>query len=156
MINKLLIIFFGSMIPIGELRTTIPLGVLVYHLNWFVVLAVSIIGCIIPAIFFVYFLEPISQFLIKHSKFFKGFFELLFRHTRDKHQEKFNKLKELSIVLVSAIPLPLFGAWSGALFAFVFGIPQKKSIPLIAIGVTIMGFLTFFLSIAAKDLISLI
>ena len=38
-----------------------------------------------------------------------------------------------------AIPLPFTGAWTGALCAFVFGIPFRKALIAIAGGVIIAG-----------------
>jgi len=38
-----------------------------------------------------------------------------------------------------AIPMPFTGAWTGALCAFVFGIPFKRAFPAIAGGVVIAG-----------------
>jgi uncharacterized membrane protein len=151
--GNLLIILIISMIPIGELRVSIPLGILHYHLNPWFVLIVGILGCFLPAVFFAYLLDPISQFLSNHSKFFRWFFNKLFSHTRSKHAKRFERLEEVALVLVSALPLPLFGSWSGALFAFVFGIEPKKSLPLIFLGVTIMGFSVLALTVGFSAII---
>jgi uncharacterized membrane protein len=45
------------------------------------------------------------------------------------------------VVLVAfvAIPLPFTGAWTGSLAAWVFQVPPRSAIPLIALGVVIAG-----------------
>lgn len=135
-IIKILIL---SMIPIGELRAAIPLGITHYHLGVITTYFIAVVGNMIPIVFIVFLLEPVSNWLIKHSKFFKWFFNWLFERTRKKHSKKFEVFEEVALVTFVAIPLPMTGGWSGALAAFVFGIPPKKSLPLIALGVAIAG-----------------
>lgn len=128
-----------AMIPVGELRAALPLALEHFHLSLPVAFLVSVVGNMIPVVFVAFLLEPVSEFLMKHSKFFRWFFNWLFERTRKKHSKKFETLEEVALVTFVAIPLPMTGAWSGALAAFVFGIPPKKSLPLIALGVAIAG-----------------
>ena len=43
------------------------------------------------------------------------------------------------MVVLVAIPLPMTGAWTGSLAAWVFHIPPRSAIPLISLGVLIAG-----------------
>jgi uncharacterized membrane protein len=52
-----------------------------------------------------------------------------------------------------AIPLPLTGAWTGALCAFVFGIPMKKAFWAISAGVVLAGVIV---SLATLGIIKII
>ena len=81
------------------------------------------------------------------SKFFNRFFTYLFERTRKKHNGKFEKWGALALITFVAIPLPVTGGWSGALAAFVFGIPFKKALPLIFLGVIIAGAIVTGLSL---------
>lgn len=128
-----------AMTPIGELRVALPIALTQFELSLPVAYIVSVFGNIIPVISIIYLLEPVSKFLSKRSKFFKNFFDKLFIKTREKHSKKFEALEEIALITFVAIPLPVTGGWSGALAAFVFGIPPKKSIPLIFIGILIAG-----------------
>lgn len=128
-----------AMMPIGELRVAIPLGLTSFNLGIVETYIISVIGNMIPIFFIVFLLEPVSEILSKHSKSFKWFFNYIFERTRTKHSKKFETLEEIALVTFVAIPLPVTGAWSGALAAFVFGIPPKKSLPLIFLGVLIAG-----------------
>ena len=64
------------------------------------------------------------------------------RHNRKLHRKyskKIERRRDLALIVLVAIPLPFTGAWTGALAAFVFGIPIKRSFPLIILGILIAG-----------------
>jgi len=145
-------VFIISMMPVGELRLAIPLAVNKFDMGIKEAFIISVLGNILPVIFIVYFLEDASKYLSHKSKFFHNFFEKLFEKTRKKHGKKFEVYEEIALVSFVAIPLPLTGAWSGALAAFVFGIPPKKSIPLICLGVFIAGVIVSILTVGVGSL----
>jgi uncharacterized membrane protein len=139
-----------AMIPIGELRAAIPLGLTHYNLGIIETYLIAVIGNMTPIVFIVFLLEPVSNWLMKHSKFFRWFFNWLFERTRKKHSKKFEVFEEVALVTFVAIPIPMTGGWSGALAAFVFGIPPKKSIPLIALGVAIAGVIVTLITLGVR------
>lgn len=141
------------MAPIGELRAAIPIGLTVFKLGVIETYIISVIGNMIPILIIIFLLEPISNLLSKHFKFFKWFFNWLFEHTRKRHSHKFEVLEEITLVTFVAIPLPMTGAWSGALASFVFGIPPKKSLPLIFLGVLIAGVIVTLITLGVKSVI---
>jgi uncharacterized membrane protein len=128
-----------AMTPFFELRGSIPLALTVYNLPVWSSYLFSVIGNLIPVVFILWLLEAVSGFLSRHFSFFKRFFEWLFKRTKDRHEQKFEKWESLALVLLVAIPLPFTGAWTGSLAAFVFGIPVRKAFPLIALGVLLAG-----------------
>jgi uncharacterized membrane protein len=128
-----------AMTPIFELRGSIPLALTVFNLPIWSAFLLSILGNLIPVIFILWFLEFVSNFLSDKSLIFKRFFNWLFERTKRNHQKKFDKWQSLALLILVAIPLPLTGAWTGSLVAFVFGIPKKKAFLLISIGVLIAG-----------------
>ncbi len=134
-----LIVLIISMLPISELRGAIPIAVGVYEMSMLNAFCWAVLGNIIPIIFILWFLEKVSIFLSGKSYFFNRFFVWLFEKTRKRHSKKFQKFKELALILLVAIPLPFTGAWTGALAAFVFGVPIKKAFLLIILGVLIAG-----------------
>lgn len=139
-----------AMVPIGELRAAIPLGLTHFNLGVVQTFFIAFIGNMLPVIVIAYLLEPVSRWLSKHSKYFRQFFNWLFEHTRKKHSKKFEVFEEVALVTFVAIPLPMTGGWSGALAAFVFGIPPKKSIPLVALGVAIAGVIVTIITLGVK------
>jgi uncharacterized membrane protein len=151
--SEYLKLLLTAMTPIGELRAAIPIGLTAFNLGVIETYIISVIGNMIPILFIIFLLEPTSNFLSKHFKFFKWFFNWLFEHTRKRHSHKFEVLEEITLVMFVAIPLPVTGAWSGALASFVFGIPPKKSLPLIFLGVLIAGIIVTLITLGVKFVI---
>ncbi len=138
--------FLLAMTPIGELRLSIPLALTVYNLNWFSAYLISLVGNLVPVVLILLFLEPVAQWLSKHFRIFQRFFSWLFERTRRKYNSGIEKYGPLALILFVAIPLPITGAWTGSLIAFLFGISFKKAFPLITLGVAIAGLIVLVLT----------
>lgn len=146
-------VFIISALPLGELRAAFILVAMgVFKLSLPETFFWAVLGNIISVGILCRILDPLSHFLMKHSKFFNRFFTRLFEKTRHKHSDKIQKWGALALVIFVAIPLPLTGGWTGAVIASVFGIPFKKSFPLVSAGVLIAGLI---MVLAAKGFISL-
>lgn len=138
--------FLIAIIPVTELRASIPLAYNVYGLSAFSAWFWSVAGTFFTMLMIVLILDPIAIFLSKYSEIFKKFFEWLFEHTRKKTSSKIEKYEEWAIFILAATPIPLIGGMTGALAAFVFGIALKKSIPLLLIGTMLAGGIVLFLT----------
>ena len=134
-------VFLVALSPIVELRGSIPLALGVLHLPVWSAYSISVLGNLFPVVFILLLLKSVSDYLICHSHFFNRFFTRLFERTRKNHAKAFENGKALALLVFVAIPLPFTGAWTGALCAFVFGIPFKKALLAIAGGVIIAGFI---------------
>jgi len=140
--------FLIAMIPVTELRAALPLAYKVYGLSaWFAWLY-SVMGTFAAMVIIVILLDPVAQFLSKYIGFFKKFFDWLFEHTRRRTAEKMEKYGEWAIFILAAIPIPFLGGMTGALAAFVFGVPLKKSVPLLLFGTMLSGLIVLFLTIS--------
>lgn len=139
-------VFFISMIPVAELRASIPIGLTVYKLDVLTTLFYAILGDIIPMLFIIYLIDPVSKFLMKHFKIFNNFFTWLFKRTRIKFEGKYARYGSIALVLFVAIPLPITGSWTGALAAFLFQIPRQKAAILIILGVIIAALVVTFIT----------
>ena len=128
----------------------------IYHLPPVAAYFLSIIGNAIPVIFVLWLIEPVSGFLMKRIKFCRRFFTWLFERTRANHNHKFEKWGSLALITFVAIPLPMTGGWTGALAAFVFGIPFKKALPLIFLGIMIAGVIVTLMSLGAVEAFTLL
>lgn len=131
--------FFIAMIPIGELRASIPIALSTYHMNIFETYVISVLGNMVPAVAILWILEPVSRFLMSRFRLFNRFFSWLFSRTRKRHSKRFEKYEGFALISFVGIPLPITGAWTGALIAFVFGIPPKRAFLHVLIGVLIAG-----------------
>ena len=134
-----LAVFFISMIPVAELRASIPLGLTFYKLDVLTTIFYAILGNIIPMFFILYLIDPVSKFLMKHFKIFDKWFTWLFQRTRIKFEGKYARYGAIALIIFVAIPLPITGSWTGSLAAFLFQIPRHKAAILIIIGVLIAG-----------------
>ena len=128
--------FMVSMVPIIELRGSIPLGIGL-GLNWFWVYVISVIGNMLPIPFVILIIRPLIDWLI-HSKAFNKIGVWLDNRTKEKTKQV-TKYKKLGLLVFVAIPLPGTGAWSGAMVAGILNMRLKDALPVIFAGVVIAG-----------------
>ena len=138
---KELATFLIAAIPVTELRAAIPVAYNKFGMSatsaWFW----SVAGTYFAMILIVLLLDPIASFLSKYISIFAKFFEWLFEHTRKRANGKMEKYGEWAIFILAATPIPFVGGMTGALAAFVFGVPLKKSLPLLLLGTMFSGFI---------------
>lgn len=150
-----LAVFFLSMLPITELRVSIPIGIEVYHLAIWKVWLIAVAGDFIPALFLLWVMPQLHDFLIKSKTFGKVFSKRL-EKAEKAFSGKYVKYGALGLVIFIGIPLPFTGSWTGSLAAFIFNIPFKKSWPLILYGVcmaaTLVTLITLFASGAIRSI----
>ncbi|OPX17587.1 hypothetical protein BXT86_05685 [candidate division WOR-3 bacterium 4484_100] len=139
-----LAVFITSMLPIIELRGSLPLAINLFRITWPKAFLIAFIGNIIPVPFIIILLKPMVQFLSKIAVF-KKFFDWLFARTRRKGGDVIRKYKEVGLLAFVAIPLPGTGAWTGALIAFLFDLEFKLSVVIISLGVFIAGIIVLSL-----------
>lgn len=145
-----------AMLPIIELRGAIPIALFNYGLSPFSAFFYSILGNLIPSIIILLYLEKISNYLSSKSKIIERFFKWLFERTRKKHSQRFEKSKVIALMFFVAIPLPMTGAWTGSICAFLFDIPFKRSFLAILAGVIIAGIIVTLLSLGIINLNNII
>lgn len=126
-----------SMLPIFEVRGALPLAMLIYQMPWLKAFVLSVAGNIVPVIPVLLLLDSVSKYLMRYP-FFDKFFKWLFEHTRKK-SDIVEKYETLGLMIFVAIPLPLTGAWSGCVAAFIFGIRFWYAFAAISLGVFIAG-----------------
>lgn len=134
-----------SMLPVFELRGGIPIGINLFGLPWFIVVPLALLGNMIPVFPLLLFLGPFSRFLSRF-KFFKVFFDWLFKHTRSR-SIVVEKYKSIGLMLFVSIPLPVTGAWTGSIAAFLFDIKFHNALISIFSGVIIAAVIVTTLSL---------
>lgn len=132
-------VFLLSMTPVGELRLAIPVGIVFLKLNVFLVLIISIIGNMIPVILILLFFKKILSSNFKKMNFMKKVFDSWQIRTQEKHSKKIEEYGVLGLMFFVAIPLPMTGAWTGALLAVLMNLPFKKAVSAIFAGVITSG-----------------
>jgi len=148
--SKELIVVLIAMLPVAELRLSIPLAIMKepygFGLDPITAFSLSVIGNMIPVIPLLLFLEPVSNFL-RRWKIWDLFFTWLFERTHRKHNENFEKYGSIGLAIFVGIPLPATGAWTGCAAAFIFGFKFKNAFLAILAGVMIAGIIMTILTV---------
>jgi uncharacterized membrane protein len=139
--------FLIALIPVTELRASIPLAIKVYHMTATAAWFYSVAGTYFAMVLIVFLMDPVAKFLSKWIPLFKKFFDWLFEHTRKKADAKMEKYGTWALFLLAATPIPFVGGLTGALAAFVFGISWKKSLPLLLVGTMVSGLIVVGLTV---------
>jgi len=134
-----LVIIFISMLPILELRGALPVAMLIFDMPWYWALIVSVIGNLIPIPFILIFF-PTAEKILRHLRPFELFFDWIFKRTRKNAGKKVTRFRHIALILFVAIPLPITGAWTGCLVAYLYDLNRVKSFFFISVGVVIAGF----------------
>jgi len=127
-----------AMLPISELRGAIPLAIGIYKLNPYISIPLIVLANFVPVPFILKFLGPVEGFL-RRWKFWDKLMDRIFERTRKKTKKSIERWESLALILFVAIPLPVTGAWTGSLAAYLFGLDFKKSLLCIFIGIVIAG-----------------
>ncbi len=138
-------VFLLSMLPIVELRGSIPLGVILLGLDWPIVLLLGIVGSFIPAIAIVLGIDKSLAFLDRFSGGVR--WTSWIRRYPQRRSKPVEKWGLVGLVVLVAIPLPFTGAWTGSLVASGLRLPVVKALGCILIGLVIAGGLVTGLSL---------
>ena len=138
--------FLIAMLPIGELRAAIPFALTVYKMGILESFIWAVAGNMFPVLFLLIGLEKASNYLMAKSPSANNFFSWLFKKTRNKFIASHEKWGELALIIFVAIPLPMTGAWTGSVAAYIFGIPRKNAFLNILWGVMIAGIIVTILT----------
>lgn len=143
-IQQYLTIFIMSMIPINEVRGTIPFGI-TQGLKPVVVYLISVMGATLVSIPLIVVYRPV----IKYFKTTKVFSKIA-SYIDDMIEKKKKKMKSLSIVgviLFVAIPLPTTGTWSASAIASILRMRMWEGVLGVFIGNIISGIIVMSISL---------
>ncbi len=132
------VVIFISMLPFIELRGAIPAAMFVYGMPWYEAFALSIAGNMIPVPFILLYFKDVER-VFRRWKLFNRFFNWLFDRTRKKAKTKIEKYGYTALLIFVGIPLPMTGAWTGSLAAYLFDMDVKKAFLANLLGVVIAG-----------------
>lgn len=129
---KYLIVFVISMVPLIEQRGAIPVGILGYDLNYFLVFFASLFGSFVPAPFIYLFFNRILDWMKTKPVFHK--FTNFVENKVQKNSKKLEKYKEIGLISFVGVPLPTTGLWTGSAIAAFIGLDFKKSMICVFLG----------------------
>ena len=134
--DVLQVIGYGAL-PIFELRGAIPIAILVHDFPWYYAYLFAVIGNLLPVPFILLFLDFATKILSK-VKLFERFLNWLFDRVRQRGK-RVERFERIGLALFVAIPLPITGAWTGAILAVLMGMKFKYAFISILVGVLIAG-----------------
>jgi len=142
-INKNILVFIVSMLPIVELRGGL-IAASILHVEFIKAFIICFIGNILPVPFILLLIEKIFDLLKKWNPT-KKIVTKLEKKTLSK-KEQINKYGYWGLLLFVGIPLPGTGAWTGTLLAVLLKLNRKKSFLFITLGVLLAGIIMSILS----------
>lgn len=140
--------FLLAMIPITELRASIPIAITHFGLSPFTAFIYSLAGNILTGVIVLIIAKHFIYYLLKHFPPLERLWNRYIRKIEMKHAEKFEKWGSLALILFVAIPLPMTGIVTGAIAASIFQVPTKSAIILLSIGAVIAGVIVTLLTVS--------
>ena len=155
--KELVLAIILSILPISELRGGLPVAINYALKNnisiWPIFLLILFFNVIV--IFFIFFfLDYLHKHFMKLALYRRvfGYFLMRARKKADKVEAQIGLLGFLALTVFVAVPLPLTGAWTGCLIAWILGLDRKKSILSISLGVLIAGLIVLAVSYGVLSL----
>jgi uncharacterized membrane protein len=126
-----------SFLPVSELRGAIPFaianGVPWY---WAYPFAAGLNALVAPVCWI--FLSTLHKLFLK-TAWYRRFFDRFVEGARVKLRRKVEKWGWFGVAVFVAIPLPITGAWTGTLGAWVLGLSKRRTLPAVILGVACAG-----------------
>jgi len=126
-----------SLLPISELRGAIPFAVLRGVDLVPAALIGTAVNAMVPAIAYI-FLSTLHRLFYRIGAY-RRFFDRFVEKARGKVQASVVKYGYWGLLAFVALPLPVTGAWTGTLGAWVLGMERRKSMFAIMGGVVVAG-----------------
>ena len=145
---KYLTMFGLAMVPVSELRGAIPLGI-GYGIPWYECYILCCIANLIPVPFILLLIKKVIKWMGESKvEFFKKVSAWI-QNKADKNTDAVNKYGIFGLMMFVAIPLPMTGAWTGALVAAVTDMKFSRAILSCICGVLIAGAIVTLISTGA-------
>ena len=136
-VSQGLIVVIISALPVLELRGALPVAINLFHMEWYQAFCLAVIGNLLPVPFLLLFLESLAKAVSKVA-LGRKLVDWVFEHTR-RRGAVIEKYERIGLMLFVAIPLPVTGAWTGSVAAFLFGLKFRYAFLSILFGVIIAG-----------------
>ena len=128
---------FLAFLPISELRGAIPFAIARgMDWRWAYIYAVALNALVAPACWI--FLSTFHKLFLK-MEWYRNFFDRFVERARGKVHEQVEKWGWFGIAVFVAIPLPVTGAWTGTLGAWILGLEKRKTMLAVVLGVAGAG-----------------
>ncbi len=143
MTKEIALTLLTTVLPISELRGGIPLGILKYELDPLFIFCIAVIANAL--IFFPVFfaLRLFYDKLLFRMPLFNKYLDNL----RKRGKPKVDKYGFWGLALFVAVPLPLTGAYTGTILAWLLGMDWREAFPAVGLGVIIAGVVVLLITL---------
>jgi uncharacterized membrane protein len=146
---QMLSVIFTAMLPYLELRGAIPLAIAL-GASPLEALFFSLIGNMLPILPLMLILPVLAKWADRNPWIDRFLRWLTEKVGRKKHN--INKYGPIGLAIFVAVPLPMTGAWSGAVLAFLLGLRKRHAFLAIFAGTFIAGIIVTMLTVGATAL----
>jgi uncharacterized membrane protein len=147
MTRDIALTLLATVLPISELRGGIPLGISLGLDPWFTFsIAVIANALIFFPVFFA--LRLFYDKLLSRIPLFNKYLDGL----RKRGKPKVDKYGFWGLVLFVAVPLPLTGAYTGTILAWLLGMDWKRAFPAVALGVVVAGVVVLLITLRVTSI----
>ena len=143
------------MLPIGELRASVPLAIVSFDMPWPQALGLSVAGNFLPIPFVLYALRTLGARIEAQQHVAARILRWRTARIERSWGPRVRRYGFPAIALAVAIPLPFTGAWTGALIVWTLHEPARRGLAAIAFGIAVAGVVVTALTIAGVELIRL-
>ena len=150
MLKHILYLFLITLLPLLELRASIPYGIISNNLSWWWVFIICVIANIIIGIIVFLVIDQFVKIVTKIS-FMNRLYELKVKNLQKKIHIGVEKWGELFLIIFIGIPLPGSGVYSGALAGYIMGISFKKFMIANIFGVLIAAILVTIATMTGSE-----
>ena len=151
--NDWIWVSFLTLLPIAELRGGLPYAI-ARGFPWFIAYPWCVfINALVSPIAYI-FLDTVHNLLYRWG-FYAGIFDKLVERARHKLTAKVERFGFWGVAVFVGIPLPITGAWTGTLGAWVLGLSRRRTMLAVLVGVSVSGLIVsaiVLLGIEALDL----
>jgi len=139
-----------SLLPISELRGGIPYA-FSQGMNIFIAFILCVLSNILVIPLLYLFLETLHKPLCRIG-LYKKLFDFWVIRTQEKAEKKIGKYGYWGVMLFVAIPLPITGAYTGTLAAWLLKLDKKKAFWYLVLGVVIAGIIVSVVTVTGVEL----
>lgn len=144
-------VFLLAMMPIIEVRGSIPVAISTYGMTPLWAIVWSLLGNITAGFFVIVTAMPVISWIIMRWKFAGNIWRKYIHRIETKNRKTFDKWGPFALILFVAIPLPMTGIFAGAVASSIFQVPLRRAMPLLFIGSIIASIIVTGITLLVKN-----
>lgn len=133
-LHPVLALILLTILPVTELRASIPFGILVLDMHWLSVFAIAVITNALLG-FFLYLVIDKLIWIVTSIPVIDKWYDRYIERKQHKIKPHVDKYGFLGLALFIGIPLPGSGVFTGAVVGYLLGLETKTFMKAVVVGV---------------------